>query len=236
VTSAIQKPLVYIDGVPYAACDRHHREVPLQRSEWADGQPHLLALHGWTGIGGFARGDPFTRLYMHPCWVVQIDSETRELIAATRVALGTIENLELNDPVRPQLLNALDEAYKILDTRDPLGQCFYNSVRDALAVLQERISQAGHPLEIKVHASGHAHIDVAWLWTLAQTRRKAERTFFNVVRLMESSPNITSPKASRSSTSSSARIDQSCLKLFALALLRVVGSRLAVCGWKQIAI
>ncbi|MCP4514477.1 MAG: alpha-mannosidase, partial [Delftia sp.] len=37
-------------------------------------------------------------------------------------------------------------------------------------------------------AAGHAHIDVAWRWTLGQTRRKVERTFYNVVRLMEQFP------------------------------------------------
>ena len=39
-----------------------------------------------------------------------------------------------------------------------------------------------------IHATGHAHIDVAWLWTLGQTRRKSERTFHNVIRLMEQFP------------------------------------------------
>ncbi len=37
-------------------------------------------------------------------------------------------------------------------------------------------------------AAGHAHIDVAWLWSLAQTRRKAGRTFHTVLRLMEQFP------------------------------------------------
>jgi alpha-mannosidase len=37
-------------------------------------------------------------------------------------------------------------------------------------------------------ASGHAHIDVAWLWTLDQTRKKTARTFHTVLRLMEQFP------------------------------------------------
>ena len=31
--------LAYIDGVPYAACDRHHQEIQLP-AEWRDGQDH----------------------------------------------------------------------------------------------------------------------------------------------------------------------------------------------------
>ena len=42
--------LAYIDGDPYAACDRHHQEI-LLKPEWGDGKAHHLALHGWTGAG-----------------------------------------------------------------------------------------------------------------------------------------------------------------------------------------
>src|ERR1051325_10923616 len=45
--------LAYIDGEPYATCDRHHQEI-LLAPEWLDGREHTLALHGWTGLGGFA--------------------------------------------------------------------------------------------------------------------------------------------------------------------------------------
>ena len=34
-------------------------------------------------------------------------------------------------------------------------------------------------------AVGHAHIDTAWLWTLAETRRKCLRSFATMLRLME---------------------------------------------------
>ncbi|MDG2020594.1 MAG: glycoside hydrolase family 38 C-terminal domain-containing protein [Phycisphaerales bacterium] len=37
-------------------------------------------------------------------------------------------------------------------------------------------------------AVGHAHIDTAWLWPLAETRRKCLRTFATVDRIMERSP------------------------------------------------
>ena len=52
-------------------------------------RPHTLALHGWTGLGGSANGDPFTKLYMRQCAVVQIHQPTRDFIALARVALET---------------------------------------------------------------------------------------------------------------------------------------------------
>src|SRR5260221_1034099 len=39
-----------------------------------------------------------------------------------------------------------------------------------------------------VSAIGHAHIDTAWLWPLAETRRKCYRTFSTAVRMMDDYP------------------------------------------------
>ncbi len=180
--------LVYIDGDAYAACDRHHQEVVLS-SQWHDGQSHLLALHGWTGLGGLQRGEPYTQLFMTPCAIVQIDQPTRDFIATARVALGVAKTLDPNEPAQGRLLDALDEAFKHLDTREPFDDGFYASVAPAHAALRAGILRAGSPLDVDITATGHAHLDVAWLWPLGQSRRKVARTFQNVFRLMEQFPN-----------------------------------------------
>ena len=180
--------LAYIDGIPYAACDRHHQEI-LLKPEWCDGKAHTLALHGWTGLGGFADGDPYTKLYMNSCAVVQIHQPTRDFIVHASIALETLTILDENNPAKHHLLNALNEAFIALDTRDPIGEeKFYESISSARQTLKDGIAKAGAPLDAVIHATGHAHIDVAWLWTLRQTRRKTERTFHNVIRLMEQFP------------------------------------------------
>jgi len=179
--------LAYIDGLPFAACDRHHQEI-LLRPGWVDNQPHSLELRGWTGLGGDWNSDPVSKLVMHPSFVVQPDPQTREFIVSARTALGTAKILDPNDPVRTGLLNALDQAFKLLDLREPFGESFYASVPPALSALREGIASAGAPLNITMTATGHAHIDVAWLWTLDQTRRKTARTFHTVLRLMEQFP------------------------------------------------
>jgi len=35
------------------------------------------------------------------------------------------------------------------------------------------------------HAAGHAHIDTAWLWPMAETRRKCQRSFANALELID---------------------------------------------------
>ncbi|HEU5013525.1 MAG TPA: alpha-mannosidase [Roseiflexaceae bacterium] len=179
--------LAYIDGAPLAACDRNHEEILLPDA-LRDGQAHLLALHGWTGIGGRHADEPGTQLFMKPCALVVIDQPTRDFIATARVALGIANTLNEDVPARGMLLQALDEAFKLLDLREPFGDGFYESVGPAHAALRAGIEQAGPPLDVEITATGHAHIDVAWLWTLGQTRRKAGRTFSTALRLMEQFP------------------------------------------------
>ncbi len=105
------------------------------------------------------------------------------------MALDVAAQLDDNDPVKGRLYNALDDAFRVLDTRDPLGTAaFYESVAPAAEVLKHGIAAAGAPMDVNVIGIGHAHIDVAWLWTLGQTVRKSGRSFSNVLRLMEQFP------------------------------------------------
>ena len=179
--------LAYIDGTAYAACDRHHQEILLP-DKWRDGQEHALALHGWTGLIGWTGEGEDVGLFMRECAVVQIDEPTRDFVAIARVALGIAENSPADAPVRSKLLNALDAAFQAIDLREPLAEAFYASIPPARAILDAGVAAAGAPLDANIVGTGHAHIDVAWLWTLGQTRRKAGRTFHTVLRLMEQFP------------------------------------------------
>lgn len=161
--------LLYLDGEPYAAVDRHHQEV-LLTPELQDGRSHQILLWGWTGTIGYEAGK---QLFLRDCAVVQIDAPTREFVIGSRTALETAELLDKNHPAQTRLLNALDAAYQRLDLREPFGDAFYDSVPEALASLREGIAAAGASLDADLIAAGHAHIDVAWLWPLAETRRKA---------------------------------------------------------------
>jgi len=181
--------LAYVDGEPFASIDRHHQEIILLKS-LCDGKTHILALHGWTGIGGSTVGDATKKLQMKACELVQVDQSTRDFIALSRVALGIADHIDDNDPTRHHLYTALDEAFKTLDLRTPVADSFYDSIHPAHQILKEGIDLAGAPLNTDITAVGHAHIDVAWLWTLGQTRRKTERTFHNIIRLMEEFPDF----------------------------------------------
>ena len=44
------------------------------------------------------------------------------------------------------------------------------------------------PQRHRIIASGHAHIDTAWLWPMRETVRKCIRTFSSAVALMDDDP------------------------------------------------
>ncbi|KQR73153.1 alpha-mannosidase [Rhizobium sp. Leaf341] len=58
----------------------------------------------------------------------------------------------------------------------------YDALMARLAALRERFPPQG-----KIALTGHAHIDLAWLWPYDETRRKIRRTFHTALSLMEGS-------------------------------------------------
>lgn len=68
----------------------------------------------------------------------------------------------------------------------PLSEAALAAVEEARAIVAAglaRIKQ-DYPPAGKLALTGHAHIDLAWLWPVAETRRKGRRTFSNVLDLM----------------------------------------------------
>lgn len=177
--------LMVIDGTPFATVDRFHQEVRVP-AHYCDGAEHDLHLHGWTGFWNWQGTD--AQLLMRQCYVVQVDQPLRDFWVLANSAVRLLPRLDANSTAKQDLLTALDKAFMALDTREPFAEAFYNSVPQALAILTEQLAHAGKPMDVTVHSVGHAHIDVAWLWTLGQTRRKAARTFYTVDHLMSQYP------------------------------------------------
>ncbi len=179
---------LFIDGEAFASADRYHHTIYLPERV-IDGREHRLELHGWTGLTGWPPSpNDATQLFMKPCSVVEIDAATRDFLSLSDAVLDAALHHDEANPARHHMLTALDAAFLKLDTRDPLGEPFYRSVPAAMEALQAGLAKAGPPLDVTLHAIGHAHIDVAYLWPVSQTRRKNARTSLNVLRLMERFP------------------------------------------------
>ena len=74
---------------------------------------------------------------------------------------------------------------RIVNQVEAAGRAGWPAAREELARLRA-CGGAGRALELS--AIGHAHIDTAWLWPLAETVRKCERTFASQLAYMERYP------------------------------------------------
>ena len=70
---------------------------------------------------------------------------------------------------------------------EPLPEDTRRAVERAWELVAERLEEikSQHPPVGGLVLTGHAHIDLAWLWPLSETRRKARRTFASVLGLMD---------------------------------------------------
>lgn len=65
------------------------------------------------------------------------------------------------------------------------------TVDAAREALRPALSRPAGDSSLTVLATGHAHIDSAWLWPVRETVRKVARTFSNVCTLLEEDPEAT---------------------------------------------
>jgi alpha-mannosidase len=92
------------------------------------------------------------------------------------------ESLPLETPRGAQALFTANQMINFCDLDD--RATWPRTRRVAREFLAARNGDGQH----NVSAIGHAHIDTAWLWPLAETKRKCYRTFSTAVLLMDSYP------------------------------------------------
>ncbi|MDQ0574027.1 alpha-mannosidase [Agromyces albus] len=112
---------------------------------------------------------------------VELESLEREL----RILRGLMAELDGADPRRVTILVALDRALDALDPDDLAG-----TVSAARAMLEPVLAAPAAHSAHRIVATGHAHIDSAWLWPTRETVRKCIRTFSNVLDLMDRDPEL----------------------------------------------
>ncbi len=219
--------LVHVGRTLIGSADRYHHTVPLDAA-LADGNRHLLSLQGWTGLAGWPP-DPNSpeKLRMGRPALVEIDTDLRAFHDLAQVALDTVRVLDRDSAEFEGLLRALDEAFIILDTRAPLGDALYASVPAAHACLIDGIAAAGAPLDQTLHAIGHAHMDIAYLWPVSQIRLKNARTYSNVLRLMDDDPDF---RFSHSQPQLYAMVEEDYPDIFSGIKARVAEGRWEVMG------
>ena len=181
--------LFFLDGseTPLQGMDTNHREVLITRSARA-GQIYRIDLQAYTGReAGNSLRDAFARELRVS--LMERDPQIEALYYNLTVPNDIAGWLPEGDLRRVKLEKALNEAVNLLDLREPYSPEFYASVQAANDYAAKEIYDklAGND-EVTAACIGHTHIDVAWLWTVEQTKEKAVRSFATALKLMDEYP------------------------------------------------
>lgn len=178
--NASLEAIVYLDGAALAGLDEFHRSILLPAHTHSG--EHELLLRCYLPFP-----QPFggLRLLLRDETIFQLGHTMRTL-------LGVAETCRAGDLLGHELLAQLNTAYTMLDLREGWqSERFAQSARGALAHLRQWLDQhqpADHDLQPAIVATGHAHLDVAWLWPLWRTHQKAAHTVATALHLMERYP------------------------------------------------
>ena len=173
--------IVFVNGEVYQGIDMNHRECLITRSGKA-GETLTIDLQAYTGI--------MHEEFALRTQIEEIDAEIEKLYYDLWVPLAAFSRMEADDKNRKDIEYVLNETINLLDLRTPYSEDFYRSVREASAYIQKALYEdmAGYE-DVIATCIGHTHIDVAWWWTVAQTREKVGRSFATVLKLMDEYPN-----------------------------------------------
>lgn len=98
---------------------------------------------------------------------------------------------QIKDPfIRDKVYAALDDSLHMVDYDFEDAQV-RASIRAASVFLDEALKKIPHCPPCEVVMDGHSHIDIAWLWRIQESERKAARTFSNNLALMDIYPQFT---------------------------------------------
>ncbi|WP_285242741.1 glycoside hydrolase family 38 C-terminal domain-containing protein [Pseudarthrobacter sp. fls2-241-R2A-127] len=180
---------------------RNH-QVPLQCEPgsaftvWVEGaaNPDLTGGNDFGSPNAFAPtpfGDPLTvpavPLYrLGDFLAVEVDTEVESLFLEATVLFGLLRELPPGTPRRQLLLGGLQDAINAMDP----GNVAAGAV-EARKILAPLLAAPAEHSAHRIFATGHAHIDSAWLWPTRETVRKCARTFSNVLDLMDRDPELT---------------------------------------------
>jgi len=191
--------LVWVNGRIEASIGWGHPQFTLAASA-QKGAAYDILIEAYAGHGRITVGDGpnlwgVQTVPEPPATQTKVGQSTlgvwREDIYQLALDFTTLR--ELRDGLDPLSLRAsevdegLMEATRILDLELPEEELL-ESVRKTRAVLKPLLDCRNGDTAPELHAFGHAHIDVAWLWPLQETERKIARTAINQLKLIEEYP------------------------------------------------
>lgn len=172
--------LLFVNGEAVQGIDMNHREIFLRESAVA-GEEIVLELQAYTGTL-HNEFQLFVNMY-------EMDEQITKLYYDLWVPVSAFPRMDEDDKNRKDIETILNNTINLLDLRTPYSEEFYDSLRKASDYIDQALytDMAGYK-DVIATCIGHTHIDVAWWWTVEQTREKTARSFATVLKLMDEYP------------------------------------------------
>ncbi len=172
--------LVFVNREVVQGADMNHREVLLRKCA-VGGEELDIDIQAYTGT--------LHREFRFLVNLYVLDEVINKLYYDLQVPLQAFPRLGDDSKVRMDIQTVLNDTINLLDLRLPYSPAFYASLEKAQEYITANLyGKMGGWDEVIATCIGHTHIDVAWWWTVAQTREKVVRSFATVLKLMEEFP------------------------------------------------
>jgi alpha-mannosidase len=186
--------ILFRDGQPVQGIDLNHKDYILTDKARGGEKFDLFVEAGASdAFGNFQMRTmevPYIAIILPEVWKAWYDLKCLAEMAISGLHWTGVPEVGLEEEStrRAKIIFTLNKTVDLFDEQD--------TSREALIEMSKKISKALKPLYAvpaepsaqTIACMGHAHIDVAWLWPLAETIRKCGRTFSSAVELMDQYP------------------------------------------------
>ncbi len=187
--------IVYIDGKATAAIDLQHDEIPLSQDELTHGN-HEVLIESYAGHHipsvepkpvELIKGRWTQPKYQHTRIVLR-NEDAWGLYYDISTLLQVADELDQDSMRKAHIYKNLSDAVDLIiwDTENLVKR--NSQFKQARQLIAPLLKLKNSPTTPTLNIMGHAHIDIAWLWPLAETIRKCGRTFATQLRMMEEYP------------------------------------------------
>jgi len=136
----------------------------------------LLVEAGANGLFGSGQND----YRLQQAEIVVVNRDIIKLDLDLKVLINLFETLKEKTPRRSKIIYGLNEVCNCWSEGKGLEKC--------LQITAGLLSKPANASSLTAYSIGHAHLDLAWLWPVRETRRKGGRTFATALKLLEEYP------------------------------------------------
>jgi len=191
--------LVFVNGIAVGALDREHTHITLTQNARA-GETYQIAMEVYAGHGKGLPQDNYVIM------VPEVDNsllddttmqktvkngtfgvmqeEVFQLYMDLQILYNLSQYLDKDSLRRANIEQAIMEMCDCVDIELPMEEFLLDVKRGRDALLPALSCKNGDSMPT-IYAIGHSHLDLEWLWTVEETRRKAARTLGNQLQLIE---------------------------------------------------